>query len=204
MKTITQITNVYEFSELSDKAKATARDWYREASTSDDHGAEFVIEDAKRVFALCGITIDRVGYSGFWCQGDGAHFVGAWRASDVKVGGVKDEAPVDEQLHAIAAEFERIAALFPLASFTVKHSGHYQHENCTNFSFSFPDTNGDETDEPGAASAELTLERVAKDAMRWIYRTLEKEYDYHNADEQVDESIECNGYTFTEEGKRFG
>jgi hypothetical protein len=89
MKTIVQITNVYEFSKLSDNAKAKARDWYRKASIHDDHGAEFVIDDAKRVFTHCGITIDRVGYSGFWSQGDGAHFVGTWRASDVKAGGRK-------------------------------------------------------------------------------------------------------------------
>lgn len=204
MKTIVQITNVYEFSKLSDKAKAKARDWYRKASIHDDHGAEFVIDDAKRVFTHCGITIDRVGYSGFWSQGDGAHFVGTWRAFDVKAGGVKDEAPVDETLHRIAAEFERVAALFPLSSFTVKHSGHYQHENCTDFSFEFVDADGYQIDPPGAQQAEKDLEKAAKYAMRWIYQTLEKEYDHHNADEQVDESIESNGYTFTEEGERFG
>ena len=204
MKSITQTTTVYEFSELSPSAKAKARDWYREASTYDDHGAEYVIDDAKMVFAHCGITIDRVGYSGFWSQGDGAHFVGTWRAADVTLGGVKNCAPIDEKLHAIAAEFERIAALFPLASFTVKHRGSYSHENCTDFSFEFLDADGYQIDPPGAQQAEKDLEKAAKDAMRWIYRTLEKEYDYHNADEQVDESIECNGYTFTEEGKRFG
>lgn len=204
MKTITQITNVYDFSELSPAAKAKARDWYREASTHDDHGAEGVIEDAKRVFALCGITIDRVGYSGFWSQGDGAHFVGSWSAANVKVGGVKEYAPTDEELHRIAAEFERLAAMFPLASFTVKHSGRYQHENCTDFSFEFLDADGYQVDPPGAQQAEKDLEKAAKDAMRWIYLTLEKEYDYHNADEQVDETIEANGYTFTEDGERFG
>lgn len=202
MKTIT--TLVYSLSELSPAAKEKARDWYRQASTGDDHGAEAVIDDAKQVFANCGITIDRVGYSGFWSQGDGAHFVGTWRASDVKVGGVKQEAPVDEELHRIAAEFERLAALFPLSSFTVKHRGHYQHENCTDFSFEFLDADGYQVDPPGAQQAEKDLEKAAKDAMRWIYLTLEKEYEYHNADEQVDETIESNGYTFTEDGERFG
>jgi hypothetical protein len=205
MKTITQITNVYEFSELSDKAKAKARDWYREASTHDDHGVEFVIDDAKCVFALCGITIYRVYYSGFWSQGDGACFEGTWCASDVKTGSVKDYAPVDETLHRIAAEFERIAAEFPCASFSVKHRGYYQHENCTEFSFSFPDDSDNESATTlASARAETDLEKAAKDAMRWIYQTLEKEYKYHNADEQVDESILCNCYTFTEEGERFG
>lgn len=204
MKTITQITNVYEFSELSPKAKAKARDWYRESSADDSFGSECVIDDAKRVFALCGITIDRVYYSGFWSQGDGACFEGAWRASDVKVGGVKDECPVDTELHGIAAEFERIAALFPLASLTVKHSGHYYHRYCTDFSFSFLDADGNEIDSPDAQQAEKDLTEAARDAMLWIYRQLEKDYDWRNSDEQVDETIEANEYTFTEDGKRFG
>ncbi len=40
--------------------------------------------------------------------------------------------------------------------------------------------------------------------MNWIYRQLEKEYEYQNSDECVDENILCNSYTFTEDGKRFG
>lgn len=205
MKTITQITHVYEFSELSPAAKANARDWYREASTDDSFGSECVIDDAKHVFAACGVTIDRIYYSGFWSQGDGACFEGTWLASDVKVGGVKDEAPVDEELHRIAAEFERIAALFPRASFTVKHRGYYQHENCTEFSFCFPDDDDNEMETTiASARAETDLTEAAKDAMRWIYRQLEKDYEWRNSDEQVDESILCNCYTFTEEGERFG
>lgn len=31
---------------------------------------------------------------------------------------------------------------------------------------------------------------------------LEREYDYQNADEQIDESIRCNEYEFTEDGRR--
>lgn len=203
MKTIE--TKVYEFSELSDAAKKKARDWYREVSSDDTFGAKCVINDAKRIFALCGIDIDNVYYSGFWSQGDGACFEGTWRASGVKVGAVKEEAPVDEELHRIAAEFERIAALFPYASFTVKHRGFYQHENCTEFSFSFPDESDNESEATLASvRAEKDLEKAAKDAMRWIYKTLEKEYEWRNADEQVDECIEANEYTFTEDGERFG
>jgi hypothetical protein len=37
--------------------------------------------------------------------------------------------------------------------------------------------------------------------MRWIYRQLEREYEWLMSDEQVDESIRINEYEFTEEGK---
>jgi hypothetical protein len=195
MKTIQ--TQVYSFSELSAAAKEKAREWFRNGDSSFD--AYSTIEDAKQAFATCGITIDRVLYSGFSSQGDGACFEGTWRAADVTPGAMREYAPKDAELHRIAAEFERLAALFPLATFTVRHSGYYQHENCTDFSFSFPDQNGDDADE-----AERALEEAAKDAMRWIYRQLESAYEWENADEQVDESIEANEYTFTEDGRRFG
>ena len=202
MKTIE--TNVYTLSELSAAAKEKAREWYRNASASDNDGAEYVIEDAKSLFAGCGIEIDRVYYRGFWSQGDGACFEGTWRASDVKPGAVREYAPKDEEAQRIAREFERIATLFPLASFTVKHSGYYYHKHCTDFTFYFPDADGNETDAPGANDAEEALTEAAKDAMRWIYASLESDYEWRNSDEQVDEMIEANEYTFTESGRRFG
>ena len=38
--------------------------------------------------------------------------------------------------------------------------------------------------------------------MDWIYRTLKKEWDDLNADEQVDESIRINEYEFFQDGTR--
>ena len=37
--------------------------------------------------------------------------------------------------------------------------------------------------------------------MKWIYRALEKEYEYQNADEQIGENIIANVYDFTEDGE---
>ena len=49
---------------------------------------------------------------------------------------------------------------------------------------------------------------VVTDALRdlanWLYRQLEQEYDYLTSDEAVDETLIVGGYTFTEEGRRFG
>jgi len=43
-----------------------------------------------------------------------------------------------------------------------------------------------------------------RDLARWLYRQLEREYDYLSSDELVDESILVNDYTFTDTGKRYG
>jgi hypothetical protein len=45
------------------------------------------------------------------------------------------------------------------------------------------------------------ISEVVKDLNRWLYRTLEKEYEYLSSDEAIIETIEANEYTFTESGK---
>ena len=54
------------------------------------------------------------------------------------------------------------------------------------------------------ADAEEVVIEALRDLARWLYRQLEREYDYLSSDEVVDEAIIANGYTFTEAGRRFG
>jgi len=54
------------------------------------------------------------------------------------------------------------------------------------------------------AGAEEIVIDALRDLARWLYRQLEREYDYLSSDEVVDETIIANGYTFTEAGQRFG
>lgn len=219
----------YEFHELSDAAKEKARAWWREASAGDSWWSESTIEEANEQAKLMGITIDpvnqkwrsadgkrsgvdmspRIYWRGFWSQGDGACFEGTWRASDVQADKVADgwgDDPATTEIKRIAAEFDRIAKAYPHSSFSVKHRGRYYHEHCTEFDFQFPDDNEGE-DWPESKREEWdkecdALKEAAKDFMRWIYRQLEKEYEYHDSDEQIDETIMANEYLFTAEGKR--
>lgn len=211
-------TTVFNFEELSDAAKEKAREWYRDGMNGDNYFAEFVIEDAAEIAGMMGLDIFQrtirlmgggtrqepaVYWSGFSSQGDGACFEGTWNASGVKPGKVKEYAPADTELHRIAADFERLAKEFPQASFSVKHSDRYCHEHSVSFQFDIP---GDSEEAVAVAlceRAEEELAEAARDFMRWIYRQLEKEYEYQNSDTQVDESIIANDYTFTANGKRF-
>lgn len=77
MRTITTETHAYTIHELSDKAKERAH--YQWLENFEFFGAEYVIEDAKEIAALMGWTIDKVFYSGFGSQGDGACFKGIMR-----------------------------------------------------------------------------------------------------------------------------
>ena len=51
--------------------------------------------------------------------------------------------------------------------------------------------------------AEDTVIEALRDLARWLYRQLEREYDYLSSDEAIDETIVANAYTFTKSGCRF-
>jgi hypothetical protein len=202
----------YSFSELSAKAKERARDWFRTGLEFDN---EPTIEDAKQCLAFAGFEVDKVLFSGFSSQGDGACFEGNWRADRfiaTKPGEqpsasealMKGYAPQDAELHRIARELGELAKAHPTASLVIKHRGHYYHQYCTemDLSISDPET-GDEVDFPGYGDYEKALIELARDAMEWIYRQLEKDYDWQNEDEQVDLNILANDYQFNLDGSRF-
>lgn len=244
------IVKAYEFDELSDSAKEKAREWFRSVSCDYNFWSEYTLEEAEEQAALMGIDITNnkdsrgahIYWSGFSSQGDGACFEGTWRASGVKADKVADgwgPDPATTEIKRIAAVFAEIAKKYPHASFTVKHRGHYSHENCTEFDFTIlsDEEYGKKSEEVADILAreavplseftreaaerlsrstekrreelwgdylrvEEELKENAKDFMRWIYRQLEKEYEYQNSDEQVNENIKCNEYLFSESGKR--
>lgn len=187
---------VFTFDELSDKAKEKARDWYRQAGESDQWW-NGVYEDAKDIAKLMGVEIDGIGFSGFSSQGDGAHFTGSFKYAPGCAKAVTSYAPLDEQLQRIAKDWQALqASNFYKLSGTVKHSGHYQHENCTSFDV----YRGDDWASPEAVDA---AQEVMRDLMRWIYRRLEKEWDWLNEDAQVDANILDNGHEFTVNGELY-
>mgnify|MGYP000976801418 FL=1 len=204
-------TLVYQFDELDEKAKERAREWYRQGNYDDTFWSECVIDDAKEIGTHMGMDIDNIYFSGFWSQGDGACFEGTWRASDVKADKLKEYAPQDKELHRIVSGLADLAKEYPEGCFTVKHRGHYSHSACTSFDVELPREQKEELeyDSPEYKALQIKLNEdedalieLARDFMDWIYRTLEKEYEYLNADEQVDESIRANEYEFFQDGTR--
>ena len=203
MQTIS--VNIFKYNELSEKAKEKARQWWRDCNYSDDFWSECVIDDAKEIGKRLGFDINKVYYSGFCSQGDGACFEGVFRTSDFKKqlqnGGIRAYAPQDKELHRISNEIEKIANEFFSVYLKVRHSGRYYHENCTEFKVSIIDNEDNEINTEEAAEAEKYLIELSRDLMLWIYCALEKEYEYQNADEQIAENIVANNYDFTEEGE---
>jgi len=183
---------VYKFDELSDDAKEKARAWYRDASAGDNYFAESIIDDAKAIGELMGITIKDVYWSGFWSQGDGACFTGSYDYAKGSVAAVTSYAPHDLVLHRIARDLLNAQKrVFYRASATFSHRSRYSHEHSVSIECH------DCSDDVCEAIAE-----ALRDLMRWVYNSLEAEYEYQNANEQVDENIRANEYEFDEDGAR--
>lgn len=185
---------VYKFDELDDSAKETARNWYREGAL-DYEWWEF--EDTKTIAIILGIGIDNIFFSGFSSQGDGACFEGEYHYEKGSVAAIKKYAPQDTTLHQIAMDLQTVQRpSFYKLSATVKHRGHYYHENCTEIDVY-------RVDDYASIEEHDAIVEALRDFMRWIYRQLESEYEYQMSDECVDEMIQCNEYEFNEDGTTY-
>lgn len=206
MRTIEQ--TVFKFSELTDSAKEKAREWWR---TTSDIELDHVIDDAATVADLFGLDIRKktvrlmngktraepqVYWSGFWSQGDGASYEGAYAYCTGALHSVKNYAPQDTALHAIVRRLQKVQARnFYRLTAEIDQSGNYCHEMTMRFDVSRTD------DAPVSDDDAEELSDCLRDFARWIYRALETEWEYQASDEVIDELMEVNGYEFDGEGR---
>ncbi len=208
-------TTVYRLDELSDAAKDKARAWYREGGFDYDW-YDAVYEDFRRIAEILGLELRTrpvrlmgggirhdpcIFFSGFWSQGDGACFEGSYSYRKNAPAEIRAYAPQDTDLHRIADILQAVQKRnFYQLRAEVSHRGHHYHEYCMAIA----------VERDGSAAqvltedAEDTVIEALRDLARWLYRQLEREYDWLTSDEVVDETIIANGYTFTEDGRRFG
>ena len=204
---------VFTFEELSERAKESAREWWRQSAREDFDG-DCVIEDARQIADILGVDLKTRGvrlmgggtrqkpciwWSGFSSQGDGACFEGryAYKAGSCKA--IRAYAPQDKTLHAIA---DSLAAaqkpFFYRLEARATHSGpYYYHEYCMAVEVSDTRTGDCGRD---LEDAETAITEALRDFARWIYRQLEADYDYYMSPEHIDDCLEANRYEFTEDG----
>lgn len=208
-------TTVYRLEELSDPAKERARAWYREGGFDHDW-YEFTFDDFARVCEILGLRLKTrpvrlyggstrpepcIWFRGFWSQGDGACFEAYYSYRKEAPRRIRSYAPQDAELHRLTDTLQAIQRrnFYQLHADT-SHRGHYCHEYCMTISIERESP----TYQDMTADAEETVIETLRDLARWLYRRLEREYEYLTSDEAVDEAIVANDFTFTEDGRRFG
>lgn len=189
----TATVDVYQFGELSDKAKERARDWYRECIDSDEYSA--VTEDAQALLELLGFSDIKIYWSGFSSQGDGASFEAGWSAYKCNSEEFFGHCPETEGNEEYCESAKRIIALateFPELTARLETRGNYSHSGTMRADL------GDSPD--GVEERFISACRDFADA---IYSALERENEYLYSEESVDENIRANEYEFTADGKRW-
>jgi hypothetical protein len=205
-------TTVYRIDELPEGAKERARAWYREGGFDYDW-YDAVYEDFQRIAEILGIRLKTrttrlvggrtredpcIWFSGFWSQGDGACWEGIYAYRKSAAAELRAYAPHDKTLHRIVETLQAAQRQnFYQLRAEVTHRGNYYHAYSMAIGV-FRD--GAEI----IGDAEAIVIGALRDLADWLYRQLEQEYDHLTSDEAVDETLVANGYTFTEEGRRFG
>jgi hypothetical protein len=194
------------FKALTARQRDEILDKHRHWNVDHTEWHDCVYHDFKRDMGAIGIDVDRMYFSGFSSQGDGACFEGSVDDWPKFLESVGYTCPA---LTALAAESWGLS---------VVQRGHYYHENCTHFSSDMvsPDdyfeSEMDEfvyahspykTDIQNAAfvailkgynfgALEDEFEEAFKRHMRDLYSRLEVEYDALTSDESILESLHAN------------
>lgn len=87
-----------------------------------------------------------------------------------------------------------------------RHSSHYVHQYSTTFELEVADIPPEHEAEIErlANECEDAIKEECRDINNKIYKALEREWDYLNSDEAVDEMMAANDYTFDEDGDHGG
>ena len=167
---------------------------YSDKYEPSDYWSDGVIFDAKEMAALMGIAIDKIYFTGFWSQGDGACFTGNFYLSGVASAELKASAPTEVELHQLVDELAELARAYPNIQGAIDHiPSHYYHSNTMSTGYWSSDDGcyNKETEAFAAADAETTLIKVFRRLADWIYEKLEQAYDFAKADSHVRGYVEC-------------
>jgi hypothetical protein len=210
---------VYKYGELSEQSQQKAREWYIEGM--DYEWWEGTYEMAKEDGKEKGFYIDKIYFSGFCSQGDGASWTGQVDVRQFLETHYEDSIGLSAwcQLvqEGIVSKFSKVEA----------NNAHYCHESTMNFSDVWDEVGIEDTEPlllPSifkgmsienvfdiiATDSSCTLKDVdaitqaitesGKDYARDIYQRLREEYEYLCSEEMMIDHFECNDYHFTNEG----
>jgi hypothetical protein len=190
-------TNIYQFNELSEAAKATAIDWWLSLGIDYDLH-ESTLQDTVDAIELVGFSDIDILFSGFSSQGDGACFTGNYEYQKGALKSVKTEFPKWKALHTFAEQMQLVnSRYFYQLCFMLEHSGRYQHENSVTVNYVERSDGYDINNEYDLFDE---LQGIVREFMQEIYFMLEKEYNHFTSKEQVSENIIINEYEFNENG----
>jgi len=201
---------LYDFAELNGKAKERALKEYAYINVDDDWYSS-IIDDFKNLCETIGIDIDvkKTYFRGFYSQGDGSTF-----QASVNIPMLINAIPNQRwKEYAPALEFD-----FPMVDFDGRLIGLIQKESLdaspkivgserwysvtADLSYQLPYTNHRyDGIEAELKNLEAWLQVIADKLNRYLYKSLQAEYEYQTDEKAVVEAVEANEFQFTADGK---
>ncbi len=206
---------VYTYDELSDKAKARARQDYVERGGHIPYewwdASYDVFVDISQMLGIS-IETNNISFSGFSSQGDGASFTGSYRAEPAAIAKIIEYAPQDKELLRIATELTTIQVGMKLQHGGTFHcsisrtSSGYCHSNtmetCDQMVIgrgsNHPQGNSDYFIEADEENIDALVQTLMRDFADWMYRYLESEYDGYHDNDYLGEQLQ--EHQFDEDG----
>lgn len=151
---------------------------------------------------MLGIKVNEIQFSGFWSQGDGASYTGGYKLAPNAVADIKEETGgTNNELLRIAEELTLLQVMFSMeygknfaAAISRDNRGHYVHSQMMDilvFTEELNELRGEDTER---------VQKALRDFADWIYKQLEKEYDYLTSDEALDTRLSDGTYRFEADG----
>jgi len=189
-------TKVYNYDELSEKAKQKARDWF---TTNLEFSPKYIIDIYTKKLEALGFYDITIHYSGFYSQGDGAMFQGNWNK---ELFNLKEstELFLGEEVCYIKL-FADLVKIETVENVEIHHFGHYYHYNSKSIQYNFSEKSSDSSIED---AFEKDFNEVYVDLCKDLYQALEKHYEDETSECSVEANTRESEYTFTENGTRFG
>lgn len=184
--------------QLSESAKQHALDKNRDWSVSDTDWWEYVFTDFIEVAKRLGFTVEWrfIWFSGFWSQGDGASFAGDFASTGRAGALIRDHAPKDEKLHALADKLDllhfEMKLMYDASIYArIAKMGSYEHSGTMIVETIGLLAGREELDISDVLYDELEsrIERIARDLADWLYEQLKAEHEYLTSDEAVEEVL---------------
>ena len=188
---------LYSFDELSEEVQRKVIEKNPEFGIWDNW-YEGLFDYYKNSGDIHGFDIEKILFSGFWHQGDGAMFEGS----------VNKKLFDDLKPNYASEEYKRVIKLITSEHITLwgkfKHYGHYYHHKSYIENLEFEFQNG-KNDYPNIQSVldDIidSIKTEYEDLCKKIYIDLKKEYEYLMSEEHITSTLKEGDYEFTENGE---
>lgn len=208
MRTITTVTNVYSFEELSPDAQEHALETYREWLTDAPYWYTCIEDDWKDKLSDLGIEKPEISFSGFWNQGDGAVFT----SKNIDLTKLLDGLGMTNEYKYVYDLL--IDDVMNVSSGIDRISTYYEHERTARLTIDFEQLNDDYESEEEYNKVETKaiemLSQLEKELESWrcetckeLYTDLMQEYELLQSDDVLKETFIGNDYEFLEDGEMY-